>query len=172
MLVFGNIIAIDENSARVRLRIPDMDDYETPGWIFVPQACTVKDKSYNLPAINTLVAAVMDDEMQDGCLIGALYNDEDVCILGSENIKYIKFEDGAYFKYDKTTGFFEAKAPNKIYLESPIIEIKGDITNDGNFSSTGQVSDKKSSMQAMRDTYNSHTHTCPDGSTSKLADRM
>ncbi len=172
MLVFGNVIAIDEAKARVRLKLPDMDDYETPGWIFVPQACTVGDKSYNLPAINTLVAAVMDSEMQDGCLLGALYNDEDVCILGDKNVKYIKFEDGAYFKYDKTTGFFEGKAPNKIYMEAPVIELKGDVVNTGNFSSTGQVSDNKSSMQAMRDVYNSHTHTCPDGTTSTAMGQM
>ena len=165
MLVFGNVVAIDEKKARVRIRIPDMDNYETPGWIFVPQVCTVKDKSYNLPAINTLVAAVMDNEMQDGCILGALYNDEDVCILGDENIKYIKFEDGAYFKYDKTTGFMEAKSPKKIYFEAPDIEIKGNVTNIGNFSSTGNITDKKSSMQDMRGIYNSHTHICPDGNT-------
>lgn len=172
MLVFGNVIAIDEKLPRVRLRLPDRDNYETPGWIFVPQVCTVKDKSYNMPAINTLVAAVMDDDLQDGCLIGALYNDEDVCILGDENVKYIRFEDGAFFQYDKTTGFFEAKAPNKIHLEAPEIELKGEVTNTGNFSSTGNVSDKKSSMQAMRDIYNAHTHTCPDGKTGAPAKEM
>ena len=107
----------------------------------------------------------MDEDMQDGCLLGALYNDEDVCIWGDKNVKYIKFEDGAYFKYDKTTGFFEAKAPQKIKMEAPSIELKGEVTNTGNFSSTGQVSDKTSSMQGMRDIYNSHTHTCPDGKT-------
>ena len=36
----------------------------------------------------------------DGCGLILLYNDEDVCILGDENVKYIKFEDGAYFKTD------------------------------------------------------------------------
>ena len=158
MLVFGKITSIDEANARVKLLIPDLDDYETPGWIFVPQACTVKDKSYNIPAINTLVAAVLDDEMQDGCIIGSIYNDEDVCILGDKDIKYIIFEDGTQFKYDKTTSTCTVIASN--------ISIQGDITLKGNLTASGDITDKVSSMQDMRDTYNSHTHTCPDGTTS------
>lgn len=166
MLVFGNVIAIDEKLPRVRLRIPDMDNYETPNWIFVPQACTVKDKSYNLPAINTLVAAVMDDEMQDGCIIGALYNDEDVCILGNENLKYIAFADGGLIKYNKTESILEIAVPSEIDITVPKLTVYGDIY------CKGDIYDKKSSIQAVRDIYNSHTHKCPDGTTSIAEEQM
>ena len=52
------------------------------------------------------------------------------------------------------------------------IKLVGDIehsqtfTNTDGITSSGEVSDKTSSMQDMRNAYNSHTHTCPDGTTS------
>lgn len=158
MLIFGKVTAIDEENARVKLVVPDMDEWETD-WLFVPQACTVKDKSYNIPEINTLAAAILDEDMIDGCIIGALYNDVDTCILGDKNTKYIKFEDGSEFKYDKTTGICTIAAKNGF-------NFTGDINLDGSLTATGDISDKTSSMQDMRDIYNPHTHTCPDGTTS------
>ena len=102
--------------------------------------------------------------MQDGCLIGSIYNDEDVCILGDADTKYIVFEDGAQFKYDKTTSTCTVTASN--------INITGNVTVDGNLTPSGDITDETSSMQDMRDVYNSHTHTCPDGTTSTPANSM
>lgn len=163
MLIFGKVTALDEENARVKLTVPDMDEWETD-WLFVPQVCTVKDKSYSLPELNTLTAAVIDDEMIDGCILGSLYNDSDTCILGDKNVKYIKFEDGAAFQYDKSTGVCTITAGS--------INITGDVSITGNLTASGDITDKKSSMQDMRDVYNSHKHTCPDGTTSTPSGSM
>lgn len=173
MLVFGNVIAMDEKCPRVKIKIPDMDNFETD-WIFVPQLCTVKDKSNNMYELDTLVAAILDDEMKDGVILGALYNDSDICILGDKNIKYIKFEDGTNIIYNKTEHILTAdvqggivlKSTTSIDMEAPAINMNGEVVG------TKNISDKNGSMQQIRDKYNSHTHTCPDGTTSSPSDKM
>lgn len=146
MFITGIVTAIDASSARVKLQVPDMDNFET-GWFFIPQMCTVGDKSYNQVKIKTLVSACCSEDLQDGCIIGALYNDEDTCILGSENMKYIIFEDGTKIKYDKLknelvadcVGNFNLKAKNiAIEAEKMIIQSETEIT--GNIKQTGELS--------------------------------
>ena len=88
MLVFGTVINIDEKLRRAKLRLPDFDDFETD-WFFIPQLCTKKDTSSTCLSLDTLCAAVCNDDMTDGCIIGAIYNDEDVVIIGDKNVKYI-----------------------------------------------------------------------------------
>lgn len=53
-----------------------------------------------------------------------------------------------------------------VWLKEDGIHAKGNLFVDGNVVATGDVSDKKSSMQSMRDAYNSHRNgsdtTTPD----------
>lgn len=149
MYVTGKIIAIDEKTARAKISIPEYDDI-TSGWFFIPQLCTVKDKSYSIMAINTLVGAVCCDDLSDGCIIGALYNDEDICVLGDENKKYIFFEDGAKFCYDKQTHEFT------VIAEKTVIET--DLTVIGNINCTKNVSDSVGTMAEIRQKHNAHIH--------------
>lgn len=164
MFVKGIVIAIDTESPRVKLKLPDYDNFET-GWIFVPQLCTVKDKSHNQIAINTLVGACCTENLQDGCVIGALYNDEDICILSDENIKYIFFEDGTELKYDKSEHNLTINCKGKVFLNAvqthfkTPLNITGDVIINGNITSTQEITDLTGSMTAIRNLYNSHTHS-------------
>ncbi|CAB1222489.1 phage baseplate assembly protein domain-containing protein [Acinetobacter bouvetii] len=47
---------------------------------------------------------------------------------------------------------------HSVWLKEDGTHIKGDLFVDGNLQSTGDVSDKKSSMQKMREIYNGHTN--------------
>lgn len=149
MLVFGEIVAI--NKYQVRLRLPDYDNFETD-WYFVPQLCTVEDKSYNMLEIGTTVAAVASDNLDDGCIIGALYNDEDVCIADNKNLKTIHFSDGSLIEYNKETHNLTLNITEKANITAKEVIINGDLKVNGN------VSDQKGTMQTIRDVYNSHTH--------------
>lgn len=107
-------------------------DEASMDWFFVPQACTVGDKSYSMPKIKTLVGACCSEDLQDGCTLGALYNDEDTCILGGENFKYIFFEDGSKIKYDKLENKFlldcvgdaQIEAVNNIKIKASKIDME------------------------------------------------
>ena len=146
MFITGIVTAIDESSARVKLQVPDMDNFET-GWFFVPQMCTVGDKSYNQVKTKTLVAACCSEDLQDGCIIGALYNDEDVCILGGKNIKYIFFEDGTKIQYDNLNNELIADCVGNLKLkakdmnfEAEKMTVKSEIEITGNVKQTGDLS--------------------------------
>ena len=170
MLVFGEIIAIKGHQAR--LKIPEHDNYETD-WFFVPQLCTVSDKASNVLEIGTLVGAVTTENFDDGCIIGALYNDQDICVTDDKNIKSIVFSDGTIIQYDKKEHIFTVNikeetqmaspkitvnAKTSVNITTPTLTLTGNLSVSGNISSGGQVSDVKSSMQDMRTTYNGHTH--------------
>lgn len=159
MLVFGTVINIDTKLLRAKLKLPQYDDFETD-WFFIPQLCTNKDKSSSLYSMDTLCAAVCNEDMTDGCIIGALYNDEDVNIIGDENIKYIAFSDGALFQYDKENHVLDVIIPGNVNIKADTLFI------DGNIVCTKDISDKNGTIQAIRDAYNGHTHSCPDGKTS------
>ncbi|MDH2019008.1 phage baseplate assembly protein [Acinetobacter ursingii] len=47
---------------------------------------------------------------------------------------------------------------HSVWLKQDGTHVAGDLFVDGNISSTGDVSDQKSSMQDMRDIYNGHKH--------------
>ena len=155
MLVFGEIVAIKGHQAK--LRLPQDDNYETD-WFFIPQMCTVGDKSHNVYEIGTLVGAVTTENFDDGCIIGALYNDEDICVTEDKNIKQIVFSDGSFITYDKTSHNFSMEIKSGVNIKSPTTSIDGNLSVTGNITSTGQVADAKGSMQSMRDIYNGHTH--------------
>jgi len=156
MLVFGTVIATRPH--QVKLKLHEYDDFET-SWYFVPQLCTVKDKSSNSLAVNTEVAACVTEDFSDGCVIGALYNDNDVCILEDENVKLLSFEDGTIFKYDKTEHKHSIDVKGEIYVKAEskvIFDCEVEMTK--NLKVAKDVSDKKGTMQQMRDVYNPHTH--------------
>ena len=149
MYVTGKIIAIDEKTARAKISIPEYDDI-TSGWFFIPQLCTVKDKSYSIMAINTLVGAVCCDDLSDGCIIGSLYNDEDICVIGDENQKYIFFEDGAKLKYDKLS--------HELTIIAQTTTMQTNLNVIGNITCSQNVSDSIGSMALIRTKHNAHIH--------------
>lgn len=152
MLAFGTVVNIDEKLHRVKLCLPQYDNFETD-WLFVPQLSTFKDKSSNLYPINTLCAAVCNDDMTDGCIVGAIYNDEDITVIGDENIKYIAFSDGALFQYDKENHVLDVIVPGRANIKAENLFV------DGNIICSKDISDKNGTVQAIRDWSNKHLHT-------------
>ena len=157
MLVFGEIISIKGHMAKLKLNDYDFDE---SGWFFMPQFFTKGDKSSNILEIGSEVSAVTNDPHSDGCIIGALYNDEDLSVSTNKDLKIIKFSDGTIIEYDKSSHTFNLNikgttnliSENNVNITAPKVSITGDLEVSGN------VSDSKSSMQDMRNTFNSHTH--------------
>jgi phage baseplate assembly protein gpV len=149
MLIFGEIVALEDHKAKIKYR--NNNQYET-NWFYIPQLCTKTDKASNLMEIGTLVSAVINSNFDDGCIIGALYNDEDLSITKDRNIKSIKFSDGTLLQYDKKNHIFTLDIKGQTNITSSKVIINGDLEV------TGNISDKKGSMQEIRNIYNSHTH--------------
>ena len=150
MLRFGIVSQIDP--INVQARVSFEDDESTSFWLPVLQTKTLKDKFYAMPDIGEQVACLMDENSEDGV---------DVSTTQSEKQLSVNLEDGSYINADKenqtlTVAFSKMKLIGNI-------EHEGTFTNTAGIKSNADITDKTSSMQAMRDVYNSHTHTGNQG---------
>ena len=73
-----------------------------------------------------------------------------IIIASTEAPIMISVEEGETCIYDQHG--------HSVWLKEDGTHIAGDLFVDGKVQATGDVIDKKSSMQEMRDTYNSHTN--------------
>nr|DAK09417.1 MAG TPA: baseplate assembly protein [Caudoviricetes sp.] len=169
MLRFGIVSQIDP--INVQARVSFEDDESTSYWLPILQTKTLKDKFYAMPDIGEQVACLMDENSEDGVILGAIYSTEDVSSTQSEKQLSVNLEDGSYINADKenqtlTVAFSKMKLIGNI-------EHEGTFTNTAGIKSNADITDKTSSMQAMRDTYNPHTHIGNQGSpTSKPSGNM
>ena len=159
MLRFGIVSQIDP--INVQARVSFEGDESTSYWLPILQTKTLKDKFYAMPDIGEQVACLMDENSEDGVILGAIYSAEDVSTTQSEKQLSVNLEDGSYINVDKenktlTVAFSKMKLIGNI-------EHEGTFTNTAGIKSNADITDKTSSMQAMRDVYNSHTHTGNQG---------
>lgn len=169
MLKFGIVTKVDPKKAQVRVRFAE-DDHQS-FWLPVLQAKTMKDKFFALPDEGEQVACLMDENWEDGVILGAIYSSEDIPKNQSANEIALNLENGSFAHIDKET--------DTLTLAFSKIKLVGDVENQGNLTNTlgiksaADITDKKSSMQAIRDVYNPHTHTGNLGSpTSKPSGEM
>lgn len=160
MLRFGIVSQINPILAQARVNFGDDDS--TSFWLPVIQTKTLKDKFYSMPDIGEQVVCLMDNNSEDGVILGAIYSTADVSISKSEKELSLNLENGSSINANKETNtltvIFE-----KIRLVGNI-EHEGILSNSAGITSQSDISDKTSSMQAMRDIYNPHTHTGNQGS--------
>ncbi|MCD8024756.1 MAG: hypothetical protein LUE64_04405 [Candidatus Gastranaerophilales bacterium] len=143
MLIIGEIT--DINEGMVQLTSSDFD-FVTP-YLYIPQKFTLNGKSgFNLE-LGALAAAILTDDMTEGVFLGQLYNGVDTSPDNMSDCDFIQFPDGSSISHQAGSNTFE--------MNVETLKVSGDIISGGN------VSDSTSSMQDMRDIYNSHTN--PNG---------
>lgn len=167
MLRFGTVTAINPLTARARVKFAQ--DNMTSFWLAILQTKTFKDKFYSIPAVGEQVACLMDENSEDGVILGAIYTTEDTPKNQSEKEVAANFEDGSFANVDKETQTLTLSFPN-IHLIGNITH-DGVLTNSDGIKSNADITDKKSSMQAMRDVYNEHKHTGNQGSPTSEPDK-
>ena len=150
MLRFGIVSQIDP--INVQARVSFEDDESTSFWLPVLQTKTLKDKFYAMPDIGE----------EDGVILGAIYSTEDVPVVTSEKQISLNLENNSLINIDKETNSLNITFEN-INLNGNINHT-GKLINTDGIKSNSDITDKTSSMQAMRDTYNPHTHTGNQGS--------
>lgn len=160
MLRFGIVSQIDP--INVQARVSFEDDESTSFWLPVLQTKTLKDKFYAMPDIGEQVVCLMDENSEDGVILGAIYSTEDVPVVTSEKQISLNLENNSLINIDKETNSLNITFEN-INLNGNINHT-GKLINTDGIKSNSDITDKTSSMQAMRDTYNPHTHTGNQGS--------
>lgn len=160
MLRFGIVSQIDP--INVQARVSFEDDESTSFWLPILQTKTLKDKFYAMPDIGEQVACLMDENSEDGVILGTIYSTEDVPVTQSEKEISMNLEDGSYINANKESQTLTVAFSTMKLIGN--IEHEGTFTNTAGIKSNADITDKTSSMQAMREIYNPHTHTGNQGS--------
>ena len=155
MLKFGIVTNINPTLAQARVQFADDDVLSY--WLPILQQKTQKDKFYAIPDIGEHVACLMDTNSEEGVILGAIYSALDNPPTSSKNQLMIKFEDESFIQFNKETGILTLKFKGIEVISD--INQTGKLQNSAGITSAADISDKTSSMQAMRDKYNPHTHT-------------
>lgn len=93
MLRFGIVSQI--NPITVQARVSFEDDESTSFWLPILQTKTLKDKFYIMPDIGEQVVCLMDENSEDGVILGSIYSSEDIPVVQSENEISMNLEDGS-----------------------------------------------------------------------------
>lgn len=144
MLVYGRVSKVNTEDYTVKLKLDDYDGFETP-WLDIPLLYTRGNKSGHIPEIQTLCAAYLTEDMTDGFLIGAKYNDEDKIIVEYKGQDFIRYSDGVTLSHTPGTGQIYVKADSAVF--------------DCNIICTKDIQDKNGTMQSIRDWANTHAHS-------------
>ncbi|EBS7636634.1 phage baseplate assembly protein V [Salmonella enterica] len=115
----GIISDIDEAVVRVRVTLPECDNLRS-NWLPVLQRNTQNNKDYWLPDIGEQVEVLLDDNGEDGVVLGAVYSSVDTAPLASRDKRYVQFSDGAAFEYDRALHQLTVNGG----IEKIVIEVK------------------------------------------------
>ena len=154
MLRFGTVTSVNHLTARARVEFAE--DNMTSFWLPILQKKTFIDKYYSVVDVGEQVACLMDENSEEGVILGAIYTNLDDVPASIKEQHLIKFSDGSLIEYNKET--------QTLTISVKSVNIIADILNTGTFTNTAginsdaDITDKTSSMQDMRDTYNDHTH--------------
>ncbi len=169
MLKFGTVTNINPLTAKARVEFAD--DNMISYWLPILQKKTLKAKYYSVVDVGEQVACLMDENCEDGVILGAIYTNLDEVPAISSSQHLVKFEDGSFVEYNRENEMLTVVAKT-INLIGDVVHT-GKLENTDGITSNSDITDKTSSMQAIRDTYNSHTHTGNQGSpTSKPKEAM
>lgn len=153
MLKFGVISEVDEQKGLSRVKF--LDQEIVSGWLPVLQKNTLKNQDECWMDVNEHVVCLMDENLEHGVILGAIYSDGELPVVKDKNVRAVKFEDGSFIKFNRTSkkltvsceGDVEIiKATNvnivasaKITLDSDV-EITGKLTVANDIESeTGEI---------------------------------
>ena len=159
MLRFGIVSQI--NPISVQSRVKFGDDESTSFWLPILQTKTMKDKFYAMPDIGEQVVCLMDENSEDGVVLGSIYSTEDTPLITTEKQISLNLENNSLINIDKETNTLTVTFQN-INLNGNINH-NGILINTNGIKSDSDISDKTSSMQEMREVYNQHSHTGNQG---------
>jgi len=131
----GKVVAVDEKTAKARVELEDADKVITY-WLPVVVQKTQNDKFYWLPDIGELVlVGFLDYGIEQGFILGSIYNEKDTPPVSDKNKIHIRFKDGTILEYSREEHklFIDIKGNLEILASGNItIKAKGNILIDGN----------------------------------------
>ncbi len=161
MLRFGKITEFDPAKMYARVKFTDDEIVSAPLQILVQGA--ISNKYFFALEINEQVACMMDENSEQGVILGAVYNDKTNPVDGTPNIARVKFSDNSFIEYNRESHEFNANIQGAIniiasgdvsveaesvFVDATVVDVDAENVNvsasniaiDGEVSITGNVS--------------------------------
>ena len=145
MIRFGTISETDP--AKGLARVAFQEDGLTSDWLPILVPKTAKDSYSWTHDIGEHVACLMDENAENGVILGAIYSEKTAPKQAGENIVSAVFDDGSKVVFNRSSGKLEIeakgevtiKAAPKVVLEATDVEVKGNLKVTGSVDSTGGI---------------------------------
>jgi len=138
MLRFGTITEVDP--AKGYARVTFTDDGIVSDWLQVLTLGAIKDSFSHTFSINEQVACLMDENSEEGVILGALNNDKTPPNGAGDGIFRVKFEDNSVIEYNKNTHKYSINIIGEVDITAPVIKLTGAVAIAGALTVTGTIS--------------------------------
>ncbi|HCE6987353.1 TPA: phage baseplate assembly protein V [Pseudomonas aeruginosa] len=144
-------IVAESRPGFARVRFDDVDGLVT-AWLPVLHPKTFADQVVWTLDAGEHVGCILDEFMEDGCILGAIYSDADAPPVSSPDKFRLQFKDGGSVEYDRSSGAMNivckgvanltadgdvtVKAPS-VTLDTPQTTCTGKLTVEGLLSYNG-----------------------------------
>ena len=116
MLRFGNITEIDVNKGYARVTFIDDGIVSAPLQMCVMGA--ISNKYFHTFDVNEQVACLMDENSEEGVILGAIFNNSTAPDGGNKDIVRVKFSDNSSIEYNRSTHEYNIDVKGKINITS------------------------------------------------------
>jgi phage baseplate assembly protein V len=143
-LLFGVVVEIDAAKVRAKIRFAARDGMVSD-WLPVGQRKTLRDRDYHMPDVGEHVAVAMDDRLEDGVVLCAIYSDAAPAPVNNAECRHVEFADGASVDYDRSSHTLTVNIPGPITIvasgpvtiDAPHVTCTGTLTVKGKLTYLG-----------------------------------
>jgi phage baseplate assembly protein V len=116
MLRFGKISDIDPDKCYARVRFTD--DEIVSDWLQIVVLGAISNQFFHIFDINEQVACLMDENSEDGVIIGAVFNDKTTPSNGGKDIVRVSFSDESFIEYNRSSHEYTIDIKGKINISA------------------------------------------------------
>lgn len=116
MLRFGNITEVDPVKGYARVTFTD--DGIVSDWLQFLTLGAIKDNFSHTFSINEQVACLMDENSEEGVILGALFNDKTPPINAGDGVFRVKFDDNSVIEYNRNSHEYKLDIKGKINVSA------------------------------------------------------
>lgn len=116
MLRFGQISNIDP--AKCYARVKFTDDEIVSDWLQIVVLGAISNQFFHIFDINEQVACLMDENSEEGIIIGAVFNDSKSPSNGNKDLLRVQFSDDSFIEYNRASHEYNINVKGKINITS------------------------------------------------------
>lgn len=146
MLRFGNITEVDP--AKGYARVTFTDDGIVSDWLQIIVIGAIKDNFSHTFSTNEQVACLMDENSEEGVILGALFNDKITPNNSGEGVFRVKFDDESVIEYNRNSHKYTLDIKGEIDIKSSSIVNIEAVTANVKASATANVEAVNTNIKA------------------------